>query len=426
MSDSTVSLPLERRNWPQSLPVYYGWVNVMVASIAMTATLPGRTHGLGLITEPLLRDLNMEHVLFGRINFVSSLLGAAFCIPVGWLIDRAGVRAVLAGVTLALGLSVVGMSRVAGPVSLLVSLILVRGFGQSALSVVAIAAIGKWFRRRVSAAMGVFAVLLTFGFIASVLAMGPAVKLYGWREAWQGLGLIVLALAPLFWLFARSSPEACGLPPDAPEPDDQQHLAVAGLDYTLRQALFTPAFWILVLGCSSFNLVWSGVTLFNESLLAEHGLNADFAVQIMAILTGLGLAANLACGKLATRARVLKLLGAGLMVLAAGLAAFPTIAGPTGARIYATTIGLSGGVVTVVFFAAWAHLFGRAQLGRIQGAAQVATVLASASGPVLMAESRAAAGSYTPMFFVLAGVVGVLGLAAIITPTPRVLTTHQP
>ena len=34
----------------------YGWVMVCVAALAMVATLPGRTHGLGMITERLLAD----------------------------------------------------------------------------------------------------------------------------------------------------------------------------------------------------------------------------------------------------------------------------------------------------------------------------------------------------------------------------------
>ena len=104
-------------------------------------------------------------------------------------------------------------------------------------------------------------------------------------------------------------------------------------------------------------------------MLAERGLGQNVAVQIMAILTGTGLLANLACGKLATRTRVVKLLGAGLALLAAALVMFPTIDGLTGARLYAAAIGTSGGIVTVVFFASWGHLFGRAHLGRIQGAA---------------------------------------------------------
>ena len=195
-------------------PFYYGWVNVVLAALAMTATLPGRTHGLGLVTEPLLADLGLDPVQFARINLIASLAGAIFALPAGWLIDRMGVRAVIAVTTAALGASVLWMSEIAGAAWLLTTLILVRGFGQSALSVASMAAIGKWFARRLGLAMGLFAVLLTLGFIVSVLAVGEAVERWGWRTAWRDLGWCVLGLAPLFWLLVRSTPEACGLDPE--------------------------------------------------------------------------------------------------------------------------------------------------------------------------------------------------------------------
>jgi len=47
---------------------YYGWANMVVAAAAMVATLPGRTFGLGMITEPLLRDLNVSHFDFCRVQ----------------------------------------------------------------------------------------------------------------------------------------------------------------------------------------------------------------------------------------------------------------------------------------------------------------------------------------------------------------------
>ena len=37
------------------VPFYYGWVTVGLAALAMVGTLPGRTQGLGLITELLER-----------------------------------------------------------------------------------------------------------------------------------------------------------------------------------------------------------------------------------------------------------------------------------------------------------------------------------------------------------------------------------
>src|SRR4051812_7159371 len=85
---------------------------VGVAAAAMVATLPGRTHGLGLITEPLLTDLGLARVPFATLNLWATLVGAAFCLPVGWAIDRLGVRAVLAAVLLGLGAVVIAMTGV--------------------------------------------------------------------------------------------------------------------------------------------------------------------------------------------------------------------------------------------------------------------------------------------------------------------------
>ncbi len=416
MNDASSTAYL-RQGWPQRLPLYYGWINVLVASAAMTATLPGRTHGLGLIAEAMLAELPIGHVLFARINLVGSLAGALFALPAGRMIDRIGVRATLVTVLVALGVSVLAMSRASGAGTLLLTLVLVRGFGQSALSVVSMAAIGKWFSRRLGMAMGVFAVLLTFGFITSVLALGAAVEQYGWRTAWQGVGYTLLAFVPIAWLLTRDTPEACGLLPDlsAIRAED----APVERCFSLRAALATPAFWVVALGGGAFNLVWSGVTLFNESMLLERGLPRSSAVEIMAVLTGMGLVANLACGVFATRTLVVKLLAVGMALLAAALFVFPAIETVRGAQLYAALMGLSGGIVTVVYFAAWGHLFGREHLGRIQGAAQLATVLASAIGPLVLVESRAITGSYGPVVVALAAIAGVLAAAALFVPLPR-------
>ncbi|MCC6540514.1 MAG: MFS transporter, partial [Bryobacterales bacterium] len=67
---------------------YPGWRNLGIAALAMVATLPGRTQGLGLVTEPLLADLGLDRVAFASLNFWATLLGASFCLPVGWLTDR--------------------------------------------------------------------------------------------------------------------------------------------------------------------------------------------------------------------------------------------------------------------------------------------------------------------------------------------------
>src|ERR1700687_2188917 len=86
--------------------VFYARCNLAFAALAMVATLPGRTQGLGLITEPLLPDLRIDRVTYATMNLWATLIGAAFCLPCGRLTDRFGSRIVLTSIALALGLTV--------------------------------------------------------------------------------------------------------------------------------------------------------------------------------------------------------------------------------------------------------------------------------------------------------------------------------
>ena len=86
------------------------WIHVAVAALAMVATLPGRTFGLGLFTEPILRTFALDREEYGLIGLIATLLGALFCLPCGWLTDRWGTRAVLVGTMVLLSISVFGLS----------------------------------------------------------------------------------------------------------------------------------------------------------------------------------------------------------------------------------------------------------------------------------------------------------------------------
>jgi hypothetical protein len=76
----------------------------------------------------------------------------------------------------------------------------------------------------------------------------------------------------------------------------------------------------------------------------------------------------------------------------------------------------------VLFFSVWPRVYGRAHLGRIQGAAQAMTVVASAVGPLLLAWCVEWTGSYAAMFNILAVIIGTLAVAAFLTPLPGPIT----
>src|SRR5688500_13552595 len=251
------SLSTEIRQPPLALPFYYGWVHVFIAALAMVGTLPGRTQGLGLITEPLLRDLQIDRVYFARINLWATLIGALFSIGVGRLIDRFGSSIVLTVVTVSLALVVFGMSATSSIAAIAILITLTRGFGQSALSVVSITMVGQWFVRRLNLAMAVYTIALSIGFMLAFPLIGAIVLQNGWRTAWWIVGLALLfGLAPLALLLVRRSPESCLIDLDG-EPSGVSRELPA--DYTLREALLTPSFWVFGIASAVYGLIASGI-----------------------------------------------------------------------------------------------------------------------------------------------------------------------
>ena len=397
---------------------YYGWVVLGVAALAMVGTLPGRTQGLGLITEPLLGDFGVGRVAYAQINLVATLVGALFCFGVGRLIDRQGSRAVLTGVALVLGLVVLLMTRASGVFALLILVTLTRGFGQSALSVVSLAMVGKWFGRSLTRAMAVYAFVMSIGFMIAFPLVGSLVLTSGWRVAWGAVGAsLVFGLAPIAWLLVRSTPEQLDGEEDpfraSPEAQDAGEPSA-----TLGDALRSGAFWVFALATAVYGLVASGIGLFNESILAERGFAPEMYHQALAVTAITALAGNFAAGALAERRSLRGVLVAALLILTAGLLALPHVSTPMHVLVQAVAMGIGGGFVMVVFFSFWGKAYGRAHLGRIQGAAQALTVIASAVGPLLLALWVESTGSYAGAFYALAAVVSLLAVASAVVPLP--------
>lgn len=399
---------------PIRLPFYYGWVNLGLAALAMVGTLPGRTQGLGLITEQLLTDLQIDRVVFARINLWATLIGALFCLGVGKLIDRFGSRIILTIVTLALAAVVLLMSNARGLATVAVLITLTRGFGQSALSVVSITMVGKWFVRRLNLAMAVYTVALSVGFMLAFPIIGSAVLRHGWRSTWAAVGLALLfGLAPLAMLLVRSVPD------DSSELTNRELLTHShqqtednAAGYSLYHALMTPAFWVFGLASAVYGLIASGIALFNESILAERGFDAATYHRSLVIVALTALAGNFLGGWLTSKWRMNRLLTLAMVLLAGSLIGLPHVTTQLHVAIYALVMGLAGGFVIVIFFSFWSRAYGRKHLGKIQGAAQALTVLASAIGPLLLADCVKRTGSYAAMFYVLTVVVLLLAACA--------------
>ncbi|HEX6285739.1 MAG TPA: MFS transporter, partial [Pyrinomonadaceae bacterium] len=123
-------------------------------------------------------------------------------------------------------------------------------------------------------------------------------------------------------------------------------------------------------------------------------------------------------GWIASKWKMNRLLSLAMVLLAASLFALPHVSTQLHVAIYAAVMGLAGGFVIVIFFSFWSAAYGRKHLGKIQGAAQAMTVIASALGPLVLAETHDRTGSYASIFYLLTAVVIVLALLAWVVKAP--------
>jgi predicted MFS family arabinose efflux permease len=182
--------------------------------------------------------------------------------------------------------------------------------------------------------------------------------------------------------------------------------------------LATPSFWIFGISSSVYGLIASGIALFNENILAERRFDASTYYRSLVIVALTSLVGNFLGGWIASKWKMNRLLSLAMVLLAGSLFALPHVSTQLHVVIYAAVMGLAGGFVIVIFFSFWSAAYGRKHLGKIQGAAQAMTVIASALGPLILAETKDRTGSYASIFYSLTVVVAVLALLAWFVKSP--------
>lgn len=263
--------------------------------------------------------------------------------------------------------------------------------------------------------MGLYAVLMTVFLAVATVATGGRVSDVGWRQAWSELGWCLWLVMPLACCLALPSSG------HTVAEEKKQPAAAEPSSATLSQALRTRCFWLFALGISLFGLISSGVTLFQQQILAERGLPESVFQAGLAIGLLFGLIANLVGGWALRYIHPTFVLQLGLVLLSGSLLALPLLHTAADAYCQSAVGGLAGGLITVIFFAIWNHAFGRVELGRIQAAAQMLTVLASALGPEIVAFGHQTFGSYLPILVSLAGCSFLLAVAGFFVRVPSAI-----
>jgi MFS family permease len=337
---------------------------------------PGQTFFISLFIGAISASLGLGSAQLGSLYLVATL-GAASLLPLtGHWLDRVDLRryALFVAGGLAAGCGVMAIAD--GPIGVLFGFMLLRLTGQGLMTHVAVTSIARYFNRQRGRALSVVAMgfPLAEGIMPAIaVAMIAAL---GWRMSYALIGALVLAVAApilirLIWRVPSfTRPPGWERPGRAPR-------ALDGLRIVIGTRFFWSALPILL-----FMPFTSTALIFHIHAI---GTAKGWPSELLA-LGFIGYAAGHAAGLLLSGGLIDRL-GARSML---SLMTLPALAGVTALGLldseaallfFLGALGLSSGLTQTVTAAAWAEVYGVAQLGTIRSFAVMLMVAGTALGP---------------------------------------------
>lgn len=345
---------------------------------------------------------------------LAAITAAASAPFLGRIVDQRGPRLVLVISSLALGLAQIAINWVTEPWQFYVAFGLVVGVARSVLGSVGPGAmVAQWFIRRRATAYGITAMGPPTANVLLPPLVAFLVGTMGWRAGWVGLGVVALCLGIVpAAVIVRHRPEDIGLRPDGDppvaaitsgEPGDPNASAGADEeDWTAREAIHSPAFWMVAAGMALILLAPNVSIVFMYSYLTSKGLDPATAATAVSAVSAMQVISRLAfwapaIARIRTVQRVIFLWG-GLLLSATLLLAFAQ--GESWAYVAAIVLGLGLGGNLVLQLQIWPEYFGRTAVGTIIGMSQGLQGLTSATVPLLLASLVDRTGSYTALYLI--------------------------
>ena len=385
---------------------FYGWVILFVATLAMFASGPGQSHTFSVFVDLIAADLGITTTSVASAYALATLIAAFALTRMGFFVDRYGARKVLIVVVILLGFACIAFGAAIGVITLSLSFMVLRFFGQGSMMLGATNLVAQWFSAKRGFAMSI----LMLGFSAS-MAIHPKLGQWlidqvGWREAWFWLGVMTwVMMIPLLWLLTHNKPEPLGLQPDGAAPEEAIDGKSGNAELTglkVGSAIRTPAFWIVGTGLFTTAMLITTLFFFQVSIFDQQGLPGNVATTMFGVSALIMAVTMPAIGKTLDRTNPKFAFAFTLLLLAICLYGITLVTDAKTAIIYALAFGVLTGANMTLFGFMWAYYFGRKHLGSIQGIGQASGVIGASLGPLPLGIAFDMYGSYTGALHLLA------------------------
>jgi MFS family permease len=323
--------------------IFYGWW-IVASSFLMFSICGGIAYyGLTAFFNPIANEFNWSAA---AVSFAFSLrsVEAGFLSPlIGFFIDKFGARKIVLFGILLNGLGYLLMSHTHSLLFFYGSFVLLSIGTSCGVGMAQYVTVANWFSKKRTLAMGITASGYgVSGFIGPILVWLIAQN--GWRSALVIVAIVVWLVGIPLGLVLRHKPESYGYLPDGEKrpassvsrdahAEPVHSIKVAAdvsqeRDLTVRQALATSTFWLLILFGSFTGLAPSAIISLEMPYLTSVGISRQIAGWAILGMTGLSLVGRLGFGVLGDRYDKRRLLAIGAALQFAGVLVFAMVTSP--------------------------------------------------------------------------------------------------
>ena len=351
---------------PQRL--FYGWV-VLAASATIICVGMGAMFSLGVFLGPIEQSMQWSRASISTVallNWVAMGLGSFVW---GSLSDRIGARGVAVAGGFLLGLGLVLSSQVQALWQLYVTFGFMVGFAVGAFYAPLTSTATKWFTAR----RGLAVALVSSGIGIGILTVAPLSRAltsaWDWRVALLVLGDLAWVVIIPVALLLREQPADVGA-------TAMGGGVAAGREYTTRQVVAAPQFWVIAITHFACCAAHSGPIFHMVTHATDQGVGAMAAASVLGLSGLASIAGRIGGGVLADRYGAKPTLIAGLALQAAMIFLYLFARDLAGFTALALVFGTAYGGVMPLYALVTREYFGE----RVMGAAYGGVFLISTLG----------------------------------------------
>ncbi|HLF77471.1 MAG TPA: MFS transporter [Dehalococcoidia bacterium] len=404
-------MAITERQRPALNKTFYGWWMVLAASGLQFVNAGLIQQSFGAYVAVLRDDFDWSKTALAGAFSLQQVEGGLIGPLQGLIVDRFGTRGMIRIGVVILGAGLMLLSQIDSlPTFYAAFLVVALGSSLCGFFPLTVALV-NWFERKRARALSTMSLGFAMGGLV-VPIVAYSLETFGWRTTAFASGVLAIAVGLPLSQIIRRRPEDHGEVVDGIGDAARAETPVAPLasesDFTAREALRTPAFWLISLGHGSALFVVGAVSVHAISHMKEDlGYSVGAASLVITLMTIFQITGMLIGGAIGDRFDK-RLIAAGCMLMhTAGLlliayaVVLPMVIG------FAVLHGIAWGLRGPLMQAIRADYFGRSSFGMIMGISSTVIMFGQIGGPLVAGIMADATGDYKTGFTVLAILTGL-------------------